>query len=188
MTKRSNAGLSAESVHKYFPQRACQSHLVFYGGRKCAGGRASGRKICDDCAEIIASSIGWKSPEGWAEYREERYQDLLKRITDLNRELYEANSKLQLFMDASQSSPAPSAPPPQPLPTEGTIYALLSGYNVKVGWTGRDLQDRLREYPPSTQLLVHFPGVRGDETRIKRKFAHLNGVWGGKPPALAVGR
>ena len=55
----------------------------------------------------------------------------------------------------------------------GTIYALLSGYNVKIGWTGRDLQERLREYPPSTQLLVHFPGKRGDETRIKRRFAHL---------------
>lgn len=58
-------------------------------------------------------------------------------------------------------------------PATGTIYALLSGYNVKIGWTGRDLQDRLREYPPSTQLLVHFPGKRGDETRIKRQFAHL---------------
>lgn len=55
----------------------------------------------------------------------------------------------------------------------GTVYALLAGYNVKVGFTSRPLIERLREYPPSTTVLAYFPGHRGDETRIKRKFAHL---------------
>lgn len=58
-------------------------------------------------------------------------------------------------------------------PKQGTVYALLSGYNVKVGYTSRPLAERLREYPPSTTVLTYFPGQRGDETRIKRKFAHL---------------
>lgn len=58
-------------------------------------------------------------------------------------------------------------------PKDGTIYALLSGYNVKIGWTSRDLVDRLREYPPNSTVLVAYPGKRGEETKLKRKFAHL---------------
>lgn len=171
MKKRSSTGLSADQMHRLFPQAACMSHLVFYGGRKCSGKRASRRKICDDCAEIIASSIGWKSTGGWTRKREEERQALLDQVADLNEQLYEANKRHSDLLASLDQAPAQRKRGQRA--TDGTIYALLSGYNVKVGWTGRDLQERLREYPPSTQLLVHFPAARGEETRIKRKFAHL---------------
>lgn len=39
--------------------------------------------------------------------------------------------------------------------------------------TAGRLADRLREYPPSSVVLVAFPAERGEETRLRRMFAHL---------------
>lgn len=174
MTKR-NTGLSTAKLHKFFPQAACQSHLIFYGGELCPNRRAADRKICYECAARVAESIGWKSDSE----RNRRQEDQVRRLTE---ELAEVRQNLNDIADDRQQinnelfklkMMTPAQRREESRVTDGTVYALLSGYNVKVGWTGRDLQDRLREYPPSTQLLVHFPGARGDETRVKRKFSHL---------------
>lgn len=74
-------------------------------------------------------------------------------------------------IQATTPAPEPQQPRKQTT-TDGTIYALLNGYNVKVGWTA-NLERRLREYPPSSQLLVAYPGTRKDETALKRRFAHI---------------
>lgn len=62
--------------------------------------------------------------------------------------------------------------PPKQVPTEGTIYAVLNGHTVKIGWTS-NLERRMRQYPPASTLLVAFPGTRKDEAAIHRRFAHL---------------
>lgn len=55
---------------------------------------------------------------------------------------------------------------------QGTIYAVLNGHTVKIGWTS-NLDRRMREYPPASTLLVSYPGTRKDEAALHRKFAHL---------------
>lgn len=174
-TKR-RPGLSAEKRHKYFPRDACMAHLVLRGEELCAGRRYKGTKICQDHAERFASLLGWKSHTDWLKC-EDAYQASIDQETAEaraeaftlrreNRELTTEIARLRAMSPAQRRAE-------QRTTTDGTVYALLSGYNVKIGWTGRDLQARLREYPPSTQLLVHYPAKRGEETRIKRKFAHL---------------
>lgn len=66
--------------------------------------------------------------------------------------------------------PTPAVRPP--LATEGTVYALQNGYTIKIGWTA-NLSQRMRTYPPSSILLVTYPGTRTDERAIHRRFAHL---------------
>lgn len=155
--------------HQYAPSTACQSHLVLYGGNYCPNKRMNGLKLCRQCATEVAKSV----PQGPRPLTpaEQRLQDVYRISAEsYRREVEELRAEIKTLIGLT---PAERHWRARGTPTDGTIYALLSGYNVKIGWTGRDLQDRLREYPPSTQLLVHFPGIRGDETRIKRKFAHL---------------
>lgn len=54
----------------------------------------------------------------------------------------------------------------------GTIYYLRVGSFIKIGWTSRDLAERMREYPPDSILLAIEPDLGRDaETRRHRKFA-----------------
>lgn len=127
----------------------------------------SGVNLCPDHIRrigLISGLMTRKRAQEWITSEHENRIDLLRAENERLRRTIAWQARRLRGDDQPDTPPAPK---------QGTIYALLSGYNVKVGWTGRDLQARLREYPPSTQLLVHFPGVRGDETRIKRKFAHL---------------
>lgn len=53
--------------------------------------------------------------------------------------------------------------------TPGTLYALDTGAGtIKIGWTGRPLAARLREYAPHTRLIVCVPGTLADERDVHR--------------------
>lgn len=53
--------------------------------------------------------------------------------------------------------------------TPGHLYALDTGCEtVKLGWTKRDLWQRLEEYPPHFRLIVTVPGTRADEQDVHR--------------------
>jgi hypothetical protein len=151
------------------------SHLVLYGGNLCPGYREHGMKICIDCAVEIAKTVPDSRRPQHSRDSDVRLARKMENIERgrANRLQAEVNALRQEISILNDLTPTERKRRAKGTTTDGTVYALLSGYNVKVGWTGRDLQDRLREYPPSTQVLVHFPGKRGDETRIKRKFAHL---------------
>ncbi len=60
----------------------------------------------------------------------------------------------------------------KPDPKMGTVYFLRVGGYVKIGWTS-DLEKRMRQYMPDSQLLAVKPGTRKDENALHRKFAHL---------------
>ena len=63
-----------------------------------------------------------------------------------------------------------AAPKPKPEPTPGWVYFLQSGGHIKIGWTS-NLEQRMRAYPPGSQLLAVQPGTRRDEAATHRRFA-----------------
>lgn len=166
---------AAERRHKHFPQAACLAHLIFYGEPLCPERRGRGSKLCKDHATRVAEAIGWKPSAVWDD--EQRAQ-----LKAAKAEADSLRKQLSIEMDDNHATrrelrELKALPPAErhrtERPEDGTIYALLSGYNVKIGWTSRDLVDRLREYPPNSTVLVAYPGKRGEETKLKRKFAHL---------------
>lgn len=52
----------------------------------------------------------------------------------------------------------------------GTIYYLRIGSEYKIGWT-KNLYNRLRQYPPTAELLATEPGSREDERSLHLRFA-----------------
>jgi hypothetical protein len=50
------------------------------------------------------------------------------------------------------------------------IYYAKIGGHIKIGWTSR-LEQRMRSYPPNTELLAIHPGSRSDERQLHRRFA-----------------
>lgn len=49
----------------------------------------------------------------------------------------------------------------------GELYVVRAGGLIKVGWSER-LEERLRAYGPTAELLSHWPGSRADETDLHR--------------------
>lgn len=170
MTNRSSK--IAQVRHKHFPRAACMAHVVLYQEPLCGQLRWRGTRLCKQHLIQIA------------EIAPRQQKQPLSAEDSLTTKLYHAERQRADTLQAEVTRLRAEVEELTALPIQerrrrakgtgdGTVYALLSGYNVKIGWTGRPLQDRLREYPPSTQLLAHFPAKRGEETRIKRKFAHL---------------
>jgi len=89
-------------------------------------------------------------------------EDLISTSQCFDAEAIDGNDGLPL------AQPAPQAAPPIP----GIIYYLRIGGFIKIGWTS-DLGKRMKSYPPDTALLAAMPGLRTDEQRVHRKFAHL---------------
>lgn len=55
--------------------------------------------------------------------------------------------------------------------TPGTLYALDTGAGtIKIGWTGRPLIARLKEYAPHVRLIVSVPGTLADERDVHRSL------------------
>ena len=53
----------------------------------------------------------------------------------------------------------------------GTLYVLDAQNDVvKIGWTSRQLWQRLDQYPPHFRLIVSVPGTRADERDIHRSL------------------
>lgn len=131
---------------------------------------SSGIKLCKDHIRRIGYLSGLlsrKRAQEWLDGKSDRdLEQAREEIARQRRTIAWQAKKLR----GEPTEYGPEEPPATP--TRGVIYALLNGYNVKIGWTS-NLERRLREYPPSTQLLVTYPGKRKDETALKRKFAHL---------------
>ncbi len=53
-------------------------------------------------------------------------------------------------------------------PTIGTVYYLLVGDRIKVGWTA-NLRQRMRSYPPGHSLLATESGTRADEAAVHQR-------------------
>lgn len=55
----------------------------------------------------------------------------------------------------------------------GTLYVLDAHDGmVKIGWTSRELTQRLDQYPPHFRLIVAVPGSRADERDVHRSLRH----------------
>jgi hypothetical protein len=101
-----------------------------------------------------------KDAEQAARWRETIELDgLRKQVATLKRMLAEATGEAK-------------AKPKKAQPTDGHVYYLRNGWNIKIGWTS-NLQRRLGDYPPDSQLLAVHPGTRKDERAIHAKFRHL---------------
>lgn len=98
-------------------------------------------------------------------YQGKKYLPVMMRLADL-----EAHDRETAY-HAEQEVKAVTREERRAQPV--TIYALQGGFNVKIGYTSKPLQERLRSYPPNHTLLVAYTATRAEETRLKRKFAHL---------------
>ncbi len=148
---------------------ACQWHLIAAVPRPCENHRnhTSGVKLCDEHIRRIGYMSGMVTPRNV-----ERYADNLAGLRTA--ELHVEIDRLQAIVEwqATRLREA-TAKPTRETPTVGTIYAIRNSDQVKIGWTGRPVRERLRDYPPSYEVLTHFPGTLDDEMHLKRRFAHL---------------
>lgn len=116
--------------------------------------------LCRKHMQEVAFSIGHVKPE----HAEDRVR--FRRKNELIR-LRNENRRLALLVEQLRK-PAPN----KPTATDGFIYFLRVGGYIKIGWTS-NLQKRMRQYQPDSQLLAVKPGTRKDENALHRKFAHL---------------
>lgn len=65
-----------------------------------------------------------------------------------------------------------NSPPAEPTRDPGFVYYLRVGGHYKIGWAKR-LEQRLKQYPPDSQVLAVHKGSRSDEAALHRRFAHL---------------
>lgn len=57
---------------------------------------------------------------------------------------------------------------------QGTLYVLdAQNETVKIGWTSRELWQRLDQYPPHFRLIVSVPGTMADERDVHRSLAEF---------------
>lgn len=54
----------------------------------------------------------------------------------------------------------------------GWIYYLLVGDRIKIGYT-KDVGQRMKQYPPTSELLATHPGTPKIEREMHHKFLHL---------------
>lgn len=64
----------------------------------------------------------------------------------------------------------PTEQPAKPDQPRGFIYYLRVGEHVKIGWT-KNLHQRMRAYPPTSELLGHHYGTKADERALHQQFA-----------------
>ena len=74
----------------------------------------------------------------------------------------------ELVARVAVTNPAPE-PKPEPQREEVVYYVQIGGH-IKIGWTGQ-LEQRMRQYPPNSQLLAVHPGTRADERALHKRFA-----------------
>lgn len=164
----------AKQRHRYAPTRVCMIHLALYSQDLCPEWRAPGSKLCEAHMRTVGRAAGMMSRREWDRLVEERDEANRVDVAGLRRMLEEARDEnKRLATEVHRLLALPPSQRTRKAQGEGMVYALQSGYNIKIGWTGRDLPARLREYPPSSSVLVAYPAQRGEETRIKRRFSHL---------------
>jgi hypothetical protein len=56
------------------------------------------------------------------------------------------------------------------------IYYAKIGGHIKIGWTSR-LDQRMRAYPPNTELLAVHPGTRADEKKLHHRSGGPGCLW-----------
>lgn len=144
----------------------CQWHHISVGWEQCYD-RAdiSPRStviLCDRHAKQTARSIGYVSRADSKRLAQQSVQGELDRLRVENARLHAAAEKPAKARARRDSDAA------------GTIYFLRSGAYFKIGWTS-DLGQRMKGYPPDTQLLASQPGTKKDERAIHRRFSHLLG-------------
>ena len=61
---------------------------------------------------------------------------------------------------------------PQSPNDPGFIYFLRVGGFYKIGWTS-DLKRRMKSYYPDSALMCVYPGTRGEEKKLHKRWAHL---------------
>lgn len=54
--------------------------------------------------------------------------------------------------------------------TDGTVYYVQVGGHIKIGWTS-NLERRMKDYAPNSQLLAVHSGTRADEAKMHKRFA-----------------
>lgn len=143
----------------------CRWHLVSHGAARCDRSTklrpVSAVILCPKHMRQIAGMTGYVSPEASDRMAERLAEDIVRRKD-------ETIAYLRQWL-AEERKPQRKREAP---PLDGTIYFLRIGGYVKIGWTS-NLEKRMRQYMPDTQLLAVKPGTRKDERQLHRKFAHL---------------
>lgn len=121
--------------------------------------------LCLRHARDVAQTIGYTSRDA---ARADADREVQHKVDMMKRELARLHARLAQTVEApkERAKRDPDAP--------GTIYFLRSGAYFKIGWTG-SLEQRMKGYPPDTQLLAAQPGTQKQERALHRRFGHLLG-------------
>lgn len=112
-------------------------------------------RLCDTHAERIAASVSERHA----------YDAALERAAQERRTQW-----LDELVANRPDKPKPeSKPEPERDPV---VYYVQIMSHIKIGWTG-NLEQRMRQFPPNSQLLAVHPGSRKDEAAIHKRFAHI---------------
>lgn len=74
------------------------------------------------------------------------------------------------YIATQQGMTMSSEQPPAAQQPRGFIYHLRVGEHVKIDWT-KNLHQRMRAYPPTSELLGHHYGTKADERALHLQFA-----------------
>lgn len=112
--------------------------------------------FCGDCIWRLWAYLDATQPE--------QKKDLARkgRIDEIHRMEATLNQRATRVADRSRRERATEP---------GTIYYLRVGDLIKIGFTA-DIDQRMKHYPPNTELLAQHPGTRQTERRMHHKFLH----------------
>lgn len=116
----------------------------------------NGTPLCAQHANDVWAIVDESQPEGFREAaRDQRAAFLRQMEQEKEREYAERKSAA----DTNATRP-------------GFIYYLRVGDLIKIGYT-LYVEDRMKAYPPNSELLATHPGTRQTERQMHHKFLHL---------------
>lgn len=121
-------------------------------------------RLCDTHAAHVTKIVDEVRAHEEAEHRairEAELERLQAQADRLDALFNEQRAKLAVH------KPKREEPAPQPV-----IYYVQIMSHIKIGWTS-NLTNRMRQFPPNSQLLAVHPGTRKDEAAIHKRFAHV---------------
>lgn len=119
-----------------------------------------GSPFCEECIWRLWAHIDSTQPEHKKEMaRRGRIQDIRAHEEYQLKQAQSANERIREADRRDRSTEA------------GTIYYLRVGDLIKIGYSS-DFEQRLKHYPPNTELLAQHPGTRKTERQMHHKFLH----------------
>lgn len=151
--------LRPKRVERTIYTYAKQSLVDVCGIEDCImDGGFHGAPLCEDHAWQV-----WATLTAVKESDDDK-RAAVKAITDIEAKLADERKEARLLRESTWKTQRWIEP--------GWVYYLKVGDRIKIGYT-QDLEQRMKQYPPHSELLATHPGTQKIEREMHHKFLHL---------------